>query len=359
MKKLEIIPFSEISEKDWTNFHQSSSDQVLFYQYPFLSAYKETTQEKVDILTFKENGELLIALPGNFDGRKRIFSNLTYLGWDNLNFLIAGQVDENIITTFFKELFKLIDLLIYKNISQSCQQIIVQHTKGSISFKGFRCPFVNLPQSYQTFLDSTSVSFKRMVKNRTNFCNKHGLEFRFLSNTRTNSLEDAIKELNRLHEIRMDEIDAESKFLKSDSQRFHKIMRGYTNKEFILIIQAVEGEKVVGTLYGFISSDRYAYFASGIDTSYSKYSLGVVLIGQMMDYLISNNYKYFDFLRGTEDYKSKWTKESNQNYTVYSFANIFGRTKAMKHYWEENERRLGRKKTLVNLKRFLGDQKNI
>lgn len=353
MEKLQIIPFNQISEHDWTSFHQSCIDPVLFYQNPFLSTYEESTKESVDVLIYKEKDKRLIALPGIFDHKKKVFYNLTYLGWDNLNFLMVKNIPKSTLESFFKEIFKNFDLVIYKNISQSCHQTIAQYTVGSIAFKKFRCPFVSLPNSYHDYLESLSVSFKRMVKNRTNFCEKHGLEFRFLSNTDKGLFEDAFMELNRLHKVRMGEIDAESKFLKSDSQRFHQLIQGHNSKEFILIIQAVEDEKVIGALYGFLSSDRYVYFASGIDPFYANYSLGVVLIGKLIDYLISKNYRYFDFLRGTEDYKFRWTKDSNQNYSVYSSANILGRFKAIKLYWQENKQRLGRKQTLLNLKRFL------
>lgn len=353
MNKLEIIPFSRISEHDWTSFHQSCIDPVLFYQYPFISAYREATKGQVDLLIFTESDKLLIALPGRFDKKKNTFHNLTYLGWDNLNFMMDKSLHKNTIQAFFTELFEVVDLVVYNNISQTCYHTIAKYTVGGISFKRFKCPFIGLPNSYQAYIDTLSVSFKRMIKNRTNFCEKHGVEFRFLLNKDEGSLDEAFIELNRLHAIRMGEMDTESKFLKSDSQRFHQVIQQENKEAFILIVQAVESEKVIGTLYGFVSSNRYAYFAAGIDPNYSKYSLGVVLIGRVIDYLISNKYKYFDFLRGTEDYKYRWTKDNNQNYTVYSFANTFGKFKAMKEYWQENKRRLGRKQTLVNLKKFL------
>ena len=73
MKELQIIPFAQIIEQDWTNFHQSCIDPVMFYQYPFISAYSETTNESVEVLVYKEDGKTLIALPGKFDEKKEYF----------------------------------------------------------------------------------------------------------------------------------------------------------------------------------------------------------------------------------------------------------------------------------------------
>jgi CelD/BcsL family acetyltransferase involved in cellulose biosynthesis len=191
-----------------------------------------------------------------------------------------------------------------------------------------------------------------MLKNRTNFCEKHGVSFAFLSNSHKELLPAALIDLNRLHKLRMKEMGIESKFLKYDSQTFNKILQDHSSNP-ILIIQGLKDEEVIGTLYGFISKNRFVYFAAGFDPRYSKYSLGVVLIGKMMDYLIVHNFRYFDFLRGTEDYKFKWTKEINQNYAVYSFNSLLGRFKAMTLYWKQNKFRIGRKRTLNDLRRFL------
>lgn len=352
MKELQIIPFTQLGEQVWTDFHQSCEDPVVFYQYEFLRGYAEAANERLDLLLYKENSKLLIALPGSFNKTKRIFYNLTYFGWDNLNFLMVKEIDALGISSFFKELLKVVDLVVYKNINESCYQTISTSTFELTSFKGFRCPFIPLKEPYRDYLEGLSVSFKRMVKNRTNFCIKHGIEFKFLSNLESESFEEAFADLIRLHSLRMDEVEIKSKFLRTEPQRFHRILRDNRSKEFIQIIQAVEGEKVVGTLYGFVSSNRCAYLASGIDPDYSKYSLGIVLIGKLIDYSISRNYEYFDFLRGTEDYKFKWTQETNQNYTVYAPTNFLGKAKALKVYWDENKRRLGRKQTLLNLKKF-------
>ncbi len=352
MINIQVIPFNEIEEAEWTVFHQTCIDPVVFYQYPFLQAFSDVSNEKVDVLAYKENGKLLIALPGKFDKKRNVFVNLTFYGWDNLNLLIVKNIDEAVLKNFFKNIYKIVDLVIYKNISESCYKLLNNDTTNPVCFKGFKCPYINLPNSYNDYIESLSVSFKRMIKNRTNFCDKHGVTFRFLTNKQSNSFEDAFQELKRLHQMRMDKIDTLSKFLRPNSQLFHNKIRENNKEEFILIIQAVENEKVIGTLYGFVSANQYAYFASGIDPSYSKYSLGIVMISKVIDYLISHKIQRFDFLRGTEDYKYKWTNYNNQNRVLYSFLSIKGRIKALKHYWFENKIRLGRKQTLIDMKLF-------
>jgi hypothetical protein len=154
MEKLEIVSFSEIIEQDWSSFHECCNEPVMFYQYPFISAYEKSTGKKVTVVVYKKNNKILIALPGYLDMGKNKFFNLSYLGWDNLNFLMHKDVSKYTLQFFFTELFKAFYLIVYKNISQSCFQIIKQYTTRPVAFKKFKCPYVNLPNSYNDYLES-------------------------------------------------------------------------------------------------------------------------------------------------------------------------------------------------------------
>lgn len=353
MYQLQIVPFSKLSEQYWMEFHQSCSDPVLFYQYPFLEAYSACTNDRIDVLLFTENKKPLVALPGKFDRKKKIFSNLTYLGWDNLNFLAHRELPENAWPTVFSEIHKEVILLIYRNISESCKKTIGESAIKSIAYAGFRCPYIKLPNAFSLYLESISVSSKRMINRKINFCRRHGVSYRFITNTNKVALAEAFSELNRLHAMRMDEVGLKSKFLKLEAQKFHQALRDYSKRDTILIIQAIKDEKVIGALYGFVSNKQYSYFASGMDPEYGKYSLGTAMMAKAIDYAINQGFAYFDFLRGTENYKFKWTRNINQNYTIYSFVTILGKLYAMQQYWAAYKSRLGRKKTLANLSRFL------
>ncbi len=353
MKKLQLIPFKNITIESWTNFYQYCRESIIFYQYPFLEAFEKATQNEVDVLLYTQEDKILIALPGRYDKDKNIFFNLTHLGWDNLHFLIQNNVSTDTLVQFFNVINKKIDLFVFKNISEDCFTMLNTYFTKNTSFKRFICPYIQLPKSYQSFLESLSTSFRRMVKNRTNFCEKHGVTFSFIFNNEKKKFEKAYENLINLHAKRLDVLGYQSKFLRPESQKYHTVLRQETNKKFIFIIQASKDDKVIGTLYGFLSADKYGYFASGIDNTYSKFSLGVVMIGKVIDFLISNGYQTFDFLRGSEEYKFKWTNDIDQNYTIYCYKNIHGKRKALTHFWYDNKKRWGRKETILRMKKFI------
>jgi hypothetical protein len=57
-------------------------------------------------------------------------------------------------------------------------------------------------------------------------------------------------------------------------------------------------------------------YLTAYDHKYSDLSPGTVLICGAIDYGYLNGFDEFDFLRGEESYKLRWTSESRQNYRL-------------------------------------------
>jgi len=78
----------------------------------------------------------------------------------------------------------------------------------------------------------------------------------------------------------------------------------------------------VAVLYGYVVKNKYLMYSIGLDSDYGKFSAGQILIGKFIEYLTENRIAEFDFLRGDEDYKYRWTDTSRQN----NYINIFNKT---------------------------------
>lgn len=66
-------------------------------------------------------------------------------------------------------------------------------------------------------------------------------------------------------------------------------------------------------LYCFAFKGKGYYYLGGFSPDLSKYSLGTVLTGAAIKDAIGQGCDEFDFLRGNEPYKSRWTKEARMN----------------------------------------------
>ena len=67
------------------------------------------------------------------------------------------------------------------------------------------------------------------------------------------------------------------------------------------------------SLYCFAYGDRFCYYQGGFEPTLARLSLGTVLTARALQAAISEKRAIFDFLRGDEPYKAKWTGASRIN----------------------------------------------
>ena len=75
----------------------------------------------------------------------------------------------------------------------------------------------------------------------------------------------------------------------------------------------------IASLYGFKYDDKLYYYQSGFDSNWERFSLGTVLFGYAIKDSINEGLKEFHFLRGEEQYKSRWTKDYRETENVLIF----------------------------------------
>jgi CelD/BcsL family acetyltransferase involved in cellulose biosynthesis len=74
------------------------------------------------------------------------------------------------------------------------------------------------------------------------------------------------------------------------------------------------GGQAVASVYGLLHRGSFIYFQSGYDPAWRSKSVGLVLVGETFKDAFASGLTEYDFLRGTESYKSDWT--SKQRRTV-------------------------------------------
>jgi CelD/BcsL family acetyltransferase involved in cellulose biosynthesis len=74
------------------------------------------------------------------------------------------------------------------------------------------------------------------------------------------------------------------------------------------------GGRAVASVYAILHRDTFLYFQSGYDPEWRSKSVGLVLVGETFRDALEGGMREYDFLRGTESYKSDWTTQ--QRHTV-------------------------------------------
>ena len=72
------------------------------------------------------------------------------------------------------------------------------------------------------------------------------------------------------------------------------------------------GGQAVASVYGILHRDTFIYFQSGYDPEWRNRSVGLVLVGETFKDAIEAGLTEYDFLRGTETYKSDWTTKQRR-----------------------------------------------
>jgi CelD/BcsL family acetyltransferase involved in cellulose biosynthesis len=75
----------------------------------------------------------------------------------------------------------------------------------------------------------------------------------------------------------------------------------------------------VAALYGFSLGRRFLYFQSGMDPHWAHHSVGLIMMGCVIEQSIKDGHREFDFLRGDEAYKYQWATGSRTTQTVRLF----------------------------------------
>jgi CelD/BcsL family acetyltransferase involved in cellulose biosynthesis len=69
------------------------------------------------------------------------------------------------------------------------------------------------------------------------------------------------------------------------------------------------GDSAVASVYGIIHRDTFLYYQSGMDPEWRSKSAGMVVVGATFEDAIRLGLRHYDFLRGTETYKSDWVSK--------------------------------------------------
>jgi CelD/BcsL family acetyltransferase involved in cellulose biosynthesis len=78
-----------------------------------------------------------------------------------------------------------------------------------------------------------------------------------------------------------------------------------------LLSLELDGTTVAGW-YGWRVGGRFAYYQAGLDPDYAAHSAGFVLLGRTLEDAIAEGAREYDFLRGDEEYKSRFTATARQ-----------------------------------------------
>jgi len=347
---LKVVQISEDEEfyklkDEWDILLSKSNCNNLFLTWDWLYHWwKIFCQDKnLNILLIRKNGDLIAVAPlfltnNKMLGIKQIhFLGSNYVGSDYLDFIIQKGSEDEVIPELCNYLnsgngWHFINLTDIPAHSKSIELIQKYHKDNWLILTNNYtiCPYITLPDNYNLFLQSLSSNMRSNIKRKRRIF-ENDLKGEFVILREKNEVNKSIEELNRLNFYRMRVKNLISPFYDPLFNQFHKVIipiffeRGWLRLCFLRV-----KNKYIACLYVYRYGNKYYYYQSGFDLEWEKVSPGVLLFSYCIENAILEGMEEFDFLRGNEDYKYRWTKQERKNLRVKIFNDTF---KGKIAYW--------------------------
>jgi CelD/BcsL family acetyltransferase involved in cellulose biosynthesis len=206
------------------------------------------------------------------------------------------------------------------DISQLCEHGLLRaHLPPQAAASNVRdadqeaCPYLPLAEDWETVLRG----FGKKTRSNIGYYERgirKVFEVEIGQVTEPDRLDEEMSRLFALHQRRWNQRWLPGVFGSRKVQAFHRdlartLLDAGTLRLFTL---KLDGE-TQAALYCFASGDRMCYYQAGFEPTYAKWSLGTVLTAHAIQTAVSEGRAVFDFLRGDEPYKAKWTQQAAMN----------------------------------------------
>ena len=249
---------------------------------------------------------------------------------DNLDFIIVRK-NELVINEFFDFIFKnknLWDELILCDIDSNSSNLhfIKKYTPPTSFIKNILQPYngyyvSSSASNFNEYYSSLSKEQRRAIKKRSrrlrnDFTIKNTIS-QDVSDELINDIQNFEKKRKRYKILRGSE-----QFFKTDFVNFLKnLSKNFKNQKWLRIFKILVNEKLAAYVISFDYNQKIYAWLTSYNLVFYKYSVGLLIHKNAIEFAFNNNYKYFDFMRGDETYKKFFCKERYLYYSI-SFTKI-------------------------------------
>ena len=188
------------------------------------------------------------------------------------------------------------------------------------------CPYISLPRTFDDYLNSLGSSTRYHIRRRMRDVEKKGAKVEIYS--KPEQLVAELDTLVNLHLARWRKDNLPGTFGRRGFTDFlRQIFQGLPAGSGSQMYQLRHEGVPVAALLTFTFGESTLYYQAGWDpdSSLAPLSPAVVLMAHSIRDAIQNGYRHYEFLRGDEAYKSRWTKTLRQTTTFIIGRSVPGR----------------------------------
>jgi CelD/BcsL family acetyltransferase involved in cellulose biosynthesis len=315
-------------QEEWGELLSSSDSDCLFLTWEWLHTWwTHLAEDRVlSLLTVRRGGELIGLAPFCLRPRRlrqgRPFQQIEFLGSgqvgsDYLDVIARANceadVREALAAHFTKRptLLKWTQLKRFGSLAAGTASDLSRQGWTAVEAKTNTCPFISLNNlSWDSYIAGLGASHRYDLRRKWNRLHRDYV-VRFEQVETQRRCRQSIDLLIEQHNTRWRERGGSDAFHTTALIGFHRefaqiaLERGWL-RLYVLWLN----ERPAAHLYGFRYRNVFYFYQSSFDSTFEKYSVGMILMGHAIKSAIEEGASEFDLLHGTEAYKSHWSREN-------------------------------------------------
>ena len=316
----------EALASEWNRLWDSSPHPEIFATLAWARAWWQTFGGRLSLwalAVFREN-RLIGLLPLIAEARTLRFLGSPHSDYNDL--LCEPDAGVEVLEKAFGVLYDLQsrwDRCILENVSETsnivtCLPQLSERLQSRIRLAfGCLCPTLILDDHRQGVIET--ILKKDSLRRHHNTLRKKGhLVFRHVVEREEIRLH--LPTLFRQHIARRAMAGSESMFSREDERAFYYALVNELDPRTELRFSVLElDSSPIAYHLGFESHGKFLWYKPTFDVNLWKLSPGEVLIKYLFEYIAARGFREFDFTRGRENFKNRFSNQTKKNYTLYLF----------------------------------------
>jgi len=173
------------------------------------------------------------------------------------------------------------------------------------------CPVLSLPKSWDELVAGLDAKFRRNLRVAESRLRHDNAEFVCVP---PQQVEDAVRELIRLHEARWQQRRESGMLATTALHRFHLAAAARLARLGAVRLYTLKAEgETIAVQYNLRRDTRVYAYLSGFDPAHQRNSPGAALLAHSIRCAIEEGATHFDFLRNREEFKYQWGARDRVN----------------------------------------------
>jgi CelD/BcsL family acetyltransferase involved in cellulose biosynthesis len=333
MAILELQRIDELNdfETEWNQLLSQSLDNNPFLTYEWLTSWWKHFGKgrELKLFTAESEGAVSLVVPVMYSTRKVFGSRRR-----RVEFVAAGDSDYHcFLVTSFQEAARTVNQLIESIMEDSndtdCvvfgevpEDSVTARLLNGIKGKGFgvsrsaisSCPYLLLSNNYEAYSQTLGSNMRRNLK----IWEKQALKdyrVEFVKYDEIGTVKEAMKIFFELHQKSQKAKGNCGVFSDGVNRSFHTdVANAFAEKGWLALFFLTFNDKPVSAVYSYEYNGKLYAYLCGFDPEYARYRPGHLAFKNLIKYGIGKKLKEFDFLRGDEEYKSRWGTMVRNNF---------------------------------------------